>query len=673
MTQPKTITETFADLVRKQAFLALVLFLAVSAQAFSPAFAQEPASMSMKASIVVCNTGDADVDFRMQLPEQMYSTVKAQIGNAEYLGRIMNKSVAWSEIQDLKGEFLDDEHTVNATLRNIGYAKPYKQGKWVIDLATEGLSLVGIENNVAEFISTSAEPAFGGIKMSCTIRMPAESSNIHFEESKGRLYYEYEPTNVDDGDGEIEFFVDAKEKIMSSLAKIYGYEKFGNFWVARSIFKNGTDQVITNLRIRHRVNGMSAWSGWKKARIVYPGQTVIVPFFPVFDIDKIGEFTSTRNAMVEAEYSYEIDGENCTDSDSTKIQMLGRNEVEWSSYQLKDVHNFYETFDNCPQIFAAFTHENDPVVQQVAGTVSRMLDGNPPSTDKMTLIYMKALWIFMEANRISYQLPPGSVVEGRMVQNLKFARDVIRIKAGTCADLAVFWASVCKAAGLETTVCCVPGHAFPAIVLPESKKLVPIEATFILRRSFDDALKQGIKTLSGNRQKGTIFEVKISDYRAEGVHCLDLPRVESDYLQRLSYKLDIQLLKRTDNRQTDSRTPSQTTNQQDSPESQKQAEAMRPKELCGIWRSQFAVNGGTMVVAVSLDQNGESACLVRLYDSFGNMVNEDSDSGVWVADGKAIYSKAKSDGKTYKYPYRFQNESLIMEIDGNEISLNRYK
>ena len=124
-----------------------------------------------------------------------------------------------------------------------------------------------------------------------------------------------------------------------------------------------------------------------------------------------------------------------------------------------------------------------------------MLDGIPPKTDKLTLIYMKALWIFMEENRISYQLPPGSVVEGRMVQNLKFARDVIRIKAGTCADLSVFWASVCKAAGLETAVCCVPGHAFPAIILPESKKVVAIESTFILNKTFDQALQQGMKTL----------------------------------------------------------------------------------------------------------------------------------------------------------------------------------
>ena len=80
-----------------------------------------------------------------------------------------------------------------------------------------------------------------------------------------------------------------------------------------------------------------------------------------------------------------------------------------------------------------------------------------------------------------------------------------------------------------------------------------------------------------------------------------------------------------------------------------------------------------MVVVVALAENGECASLVRLYDTSGNQVQEETDSGVWVADDKAIYTKAESDGKNYTYPYRFQNNSLIMNIDGNEIALNRAK
>ena len=44
---------------------------------------------------------------------------------------MMNKSVAWSEIKNLKGRFIDQENTISATLTNVGYAKPFKKGKWV--------------------------------------------------------------------------------------------------------------------------------------------------------------------------------------------------------------------------------------------------------------------------------------------------------------------------------------------------------------------------------------------------------------------------------------------------------------------------------------------------------------------------------------------------------------
>ena len=161
-------------------------------------------------------------------------------------------------------------------------------------------------------------------KCSASFTFPKTVRTFVTTKTRGRLFYDFDPPASGDEDGDVYFEVDAKEKIMSSLAKIYGYEKFENFWVARSIFNNEGNKIIKNLRVRHRINGMSAWSGWKKARIVYPGQTVIVPFFPVFDIEKVAGFTSTRNAMVEAEYSYEIDGEKYTDSESTKIQMLGR-------------------------------------------------------------------------------------------------------------------------------------------------------------------------------------------------------------------------------------------------------------------------------------------------------------------------------------------------------------
>ena len=620
-------------------------------------------NIQMKTTIAISPTGDANVDVDIAMPMQAYTMVKRQFGSAQYLARQLNKAVAWSEIKDLKGKFVDSNNSVNATLTHIGYAKPYKHGKWVIDLSKEELTLVAIADNTAHF-SAAMDMPFGATNVICRLKLPKGSTNHKYNAEKGRLFYDYVPEFEAGDDGEMEYELDTKDKVMSSLAKIYGNEKFDNFWVARSKFHNSGDQVVTNLRVRHRIANMSSWSGWKKTKIVYPGQTVIEPFFPVFDIEKIASFTSTRNAMVEVEYRYEIDGEKFSDTDSGKLQILARNEVQWSSCETAEAMNFFDLFDNCPAIYAAFANSNDPVVQQVAAAVSRMINGRPPQTDKEAVLYLRALWKFMEMNRIAYQLPPGNIVEGKMVQHLKYARDVIRNKAGTCADLAVFWASVGKAAGMESVICGVPGHAFPVFILPQSKRPFAIESTAILSRSFDEACKIGMGTLAKNIQRGTIYQVNINQMQSNGIHCLDLPKVETDFLKKLGYKLELESTsQKTTPRRNQQQNENQRTNRQNS----------LPKSLIGVWRCEIQGNGGSVVVAAAFAGDGSAATATKAYDANGNEIDSDSDKGVWSANQNTIFTKSSVSGKNYQYKYRFQNGYLILTIDGNELAFKKVK
>lgn len=629
-------------------------------------------NIQMKATISISVTGDADVNVDMEMPMREYTLVKGQFGNAQYLGRMMTTSLAWSEVKNLKGKFVDSDSTVNASMTHVGYARPVKAGKWEIDLSGEELTLVAFADGKAHF-SAAMDMPFGATNVICCFELPVGSSNYDYDEDEGLLTYNYAPKFKEGDDGEIDFEIDAKAKVMSSLAKIYGNEKFDNFWVARSKFQNSGDQLITNLRVRHRLAGLSAWSGWKKTKIVYPGQTVIEPFFPVFDIEKIATFTSTRNAMVEVEYKYEMGGEKHSDTDSSKLQVLSRNEVEWSSYDIDEVTSFYELFNNCPQIYGAFTHSNDPVVQKVAATVSRMIDGVPPQTDKTAVLYLHAVWKFMEANRVAYQLPPGTQVDGKMVQHLKYARDVMRNKAGTCADLAVFWASVGKAAGMKPVICSVPGHAFPAFILPESNQLLAIESTMILSGSFDEALKKGMETMGKNINEGTIIQVDIDSLRSEGVYCLDLPRVETDFLEKLGYELNIQLLAKQNENVNTNENQKENVNNQDNrrKESRRETTANLPKRLQGVWRCDVATGNGDLVVVVALMEDASCGTVSQMYDSYGNVVEVDKDGGTWEADDSAIYTVSNKDGLHYEYPYYFSGNQLVIEIDGNQLAFTK--
>ena len=677
----KTMTTATRNRIKNvQKYLTVVL-LTISIFTFTEVVnANGRKNVQMNATIEISSTGDADVDFNMEMPLREYTMVKGQFGNAQYLGRMMSNSLAWSEIKGLSGQFVDAENTVNARMTHVGYAKPYKPGKWEIDLSTEGLTLVAITGNTAHF-SAAMDTPFGATNVICRLQLPDGSTNHDYNEDKGMLRYDFVPAFEEGEDGDVEFELDTKVKLMSSLAKIYGNEKFDNFWVARSKFQNSGDQVISNLKMRHRIAGMSSWSGWKKTKIVYPGQTVIEPFFPVLDIEKLAGFTSTQNAMVEVEYSYSMGGEKHTDTDSSKLQVLARNEVEWSSYHIDEVTNFYELFDNCPQIYGAFANSNDPVVQQVSATISRMINGTAPMTDEAAWLYLQATWKFMEVNRVAYQLPPGTSIDGKMTQHLKYARDVMRNKAGTCADLAVFWASVGKAAGMEAVICGVPGHAFPAFILPESKQLMAIESTAILSGSFEDAVKSGMATLGKYTQEGTIIQVNIDEIRSKGVHCLDLPAVETDFLQKLGYELDLQLVteqkaeqgqQESSQQQHEQSQKSEQTEPRGSRERTRRAErSNRPRALQGIWRSEVAIGGGTVVVVAAFDGDGECQCLSRVYDGYGSIVSDEEDGGTWEADGSTIYTESVFDGLSYEYPYRFQNGQLIITIEGNEFPFTK--
>ncbi|MAG56224.1 MAG: hypothetical protein CMJ83_08040 [Planctomycetes bacterium] len=79
----------------------------------------------------------------------------------------------------------------------------------------------------------------------------------------------------------------------------------------------------------------------------------------------------------------------------------------------------------------------------------------------------------MLRNDFTYQHPPALTdnsvsFEPARVQNVKFPRDVIRDRSGTCIDLAILYASMANAIGLEAYLCVVPGPCFPVIKMPHS-------------------------------------------------------------------------------------------------------------------------------------------------------------------------------------------------------------
>ncbi|MBL8891051.1 MAG: hypothetical protein JNL67_13800, partial [Planctomycetaceae bacterium] len=196
---------------------------------------------------------------------------------------------------------------------------------------------------------------------------------------------------------------------------------------------------------------------------------------------------------------------------------------------------WHEQNEYLPFVMAAFCTSDDPVIQQLAGRVSGMGNGLAASlNDEAAIAFLQSLWLFMEHNRIVYQTPPTMQMNNTFGQNIKYARDVLRNRAGTCIDLAVFWASAAKAVGLEAHVVLIPGHAYPVIKLP-SGQMVPIEATLIGRGTIRDAVETGMKNLAELNAKPN-FEVSVSEYQNAGIRCLELPAVSDNWLEEQKYE-----------------------------------------------------------------------------------------------------------------------------------------
>ena len=68
------------------------------------------------------------------------------------------------------------------------------------------------------------------------------------------------------------------------------------------------------------------------------------------------------------------------------------------------------------------------------------------------------------------------VFDNTIVQSIKFPRDVIRDKSGTCIELAALYCSMAHSVGLKPYMVLIPGHAFSLIRLP-SGNLLPVETT----------------------------------------------------------------------------------------------------------------------------------------------------------------------------------------------------
>jgi hypothetical protein len=489
--------------------------------------AADPPPIRMKETVTINKVGDGQFTRDIKMPIADYTQQKVRYPNTAVLLRHLGiVSGTKSEVEQIKGSFEDSDSTVRLQWVTRGLARCGPNGLWEVPLHNGDMwDILSLRDQVA-ILSTAMETYLGLATYTVHVNVPPGSSELQVLKNPWRLGFRMPKTEQPaNGKVAVDLSFQVKPQLMSCLAKAYSSSKFPTMWVARTVFKNTGEQTVKDYRIRFRIPDYTpAWGPWLKSSEVVPGQTVVDAYFPVFDLEKMGRMNTKQPAAVEMEYQYErLDGKIVRDSDSRTLEILSRNEVVYSTMPPREALVWQDYFNYSPAILASFVSHNDPIMQQVAGWVSgqdRMLGAS--YTDEDAIQFLRNLHAFVAANRITYQSPVGGIFNGDFGQHVKWGRDVLRNRAGTCIDLAVLYGSVCEAVGMRPVLFMVPGHCFPAVVLPQSGKLFAVESTMITS-TFEQAAERGKKDIEDAFKDKRYWKVDIKELQAGGISSLELP------------------------------------------------------------------------------------------------------------------------------------------------------
>lgn len=376
--------------------------------------------------------------------------------------------------------------------------------------------------------------------------LPAKASNVKYSSDSGLITYSL---SIPAAPGRPIFDVElkCKPRVMSSAYKVYGSRELGNgaYWVAKAIFKNTGKSNMRELQVSYKLGEYSDWSEPSFYAVVPPGGTVVDLYYPIISA-KVAELRTQAPVDVQVRFTYKDEsGHAYAETDAKRISILGINQFEFSNI-LPDENTgtWMDNFSNAPLVAAYATRLDDPV-KTFAGLASQFAGGVAASSDdEQAVAFCKAVYDLELAHGISYQTPSGFLTEYTAGQDLKFPRDVLRDKAGTCIDLAILYASTCQAVGLKAYIVLIPGHAYPLINLP-SGQILPVETTGVggaargKAASFEEAVKIAQKNLPKDLNEKPHYLIDLEEMWRQGVTNPELPRLDADILQKWGYRLPV--------------------------------------------------------------------------------------------------------------------------------------
>lgn len=502
---------------------------------------------SLYAEVSLQPTGDVDVRIEVHFHPDVYAKVRESTPDpAKFLQDMRPNRADYEVAPGAKAGFDDQAHAVILLMRELGGVRGLGEGRWALPIAPS-YTLLGsdvVDGRPRAFFEErgtwDSGMEFAGRYV---YLLPAGAEQSNWDADEHLLTYTLAPA-APTGPARLHVNTKAKDRLMASVYKVYGLgQNLSGQWVAKTVLRNTGGAPLTNLRVRYRLGAYSEWSGWNKFPQVVPGQTVVSVYYPVLDAS-IARLRTNTPVDLRVEWSY-VDGEGRKqeDDDTTRIVVLGINEFVFSNLVAgESFGTWHEQFNNAP-LLAAWVSRNDLVVKQLAAMANRLAGGVAAGeSDENAGRVLAACYELLRRNDFTYQHPPALAdktiaFDVRQVQNVKFPRETIRDRSGTCIDLAILYAALLNAVGLEPHLALVPGHCFP-VIKTGAGTIVGVEVTGLgggLRghsAEFLEVLEKGTQELKEASEDGRLYLVNVRDLWTRGVANPELDELPADILER---------------------------------------------------------------------------------------------------------------------------------------------
>ncbi|MEK6973321.1 MAG: cysteine protease [archaeon] len=345
------------------------------------------------------------------------------------------------------------------------------------------------------------------------------------------------PASGSQGQPKLSYKILAPEHILSGAYKVYGKENLG-LWAAKLIITNNGAAPAYGLKPEYKIEGYSEWAEGKSYPILLPGSTVVDLYYPLLS-DTVTKLSTTTPSKVKIKinYSEKKDGVLKEIAEDKSITVLGGHDFIFSSIvPEKSTGSFYDVFSNYPFV-AAWVTPTDPVLMKFADAGNKVAGGAAAGlSDEAAIKSLEGMWLLSVANGIAYKTEPEAFWTGKFSQYLKYPRDVLKDKAGTCIDTAIFFASLAISQGLDAYVILMTGHAFPVIKLPKSGNIIPIESTELNNKAtFEEAVKSGEETFNKAKEGPNII-IDVKTLQISGITPPQLEELPQDIFKQWNIK-----------------------------------------------------------------------------------------------------------------------------------------